>query len=87
MALNFHLEKLPDMHKDAVAGSKLFYAQIHSLKKRHLKKLCDLIAVRSTAFIGDVMLVIEGLLSVMEEPLEEGYVIQMGPRQLTFGCR
>ena len=48
------------------------------LKKLVFTKLCDLIAVRSTTFIGDVMLVIEGLLSVMEERLEEGDVIQMG---------
>ena len=78
MALSFHLVKRPDMRKDAAAGSKLFYAQVRSLKKLNFNKLCDLIAVRSTAFIGDVMLVIEGLLSVMEERLEEGDVIQMG---------
>ena len=77
MALSFHLVKRPDMRKDAAAGSKLFYAQVRSLKKLDFNKLCDLIAVRSTAFIGDVMLVIEGLLSVMEERLEEGDVIQM----------
>lgn len=78
MALNFHLVKRPDMRKDAAAGSKLFYAQVRSLKKLDFEKLCELIAVRSTAFIGDVMLVIEGLLSVMEERLEEGDVIKMG---------
>ena len=78
MALSFHLVKRPDMRKDAAEGSKLFYAQVRSLKKLDFNKLCDLIAVRSTAFIGDVMLVIEGLLSVMEERLEEGDVIQMG---------
>jgi len=37
-----------------------------------------MIAMRSTAFIGDVMLVVEGLLSVMQERLEEGDIIQMG---------
>ena len=37
-----------------------------------------MIAMRSTAFIGDVMLVIEGLLSVMQERLEEGDIICMG---------
>ena len=88
MALSFHLVKRPDMRKDAAEGSKLFYAQVRSLKKLDFNKLCDLIAVRSTAFIGDVMLVIEGLLSVMEERLEEGDVIQMGrPGQLPYGCR
>lgn len=78
MPLSFHLVKRPDMRKDAAEGSRLFYAQVRSLKKLDFNKLCELIAVRSTAFIGDVMLVIEGLLSVMEERLEEGDVIKMG---------
>ena len=47
-------------------------------KKVSFQKLCDMIAMRSTAFIGDVMLVIEGLLSVMQERLEEGDIICMG---------
>ena len=48
MALSFHLVKRPDMRKDAAEGSKLFYAQVRSLKKLDFNKLCDLIAVRST---------------------------------------
>ncbi len=67
-----------DMRKNAAEGSKLYYAQTRSLKKLGFEKLCELIAVRSTAFSGDVMLVIEGLLSVMEERLEEGDIVQMG---------
>ena len=78
MALNFHLVKRPDMRKDAVEGSELYYAQVRALKKISFEKLCSMIAMRSTAFIGDVMLVIEGLLSVMQERLEEGDIICMG---------
>ena len=78
MALTFHLVQRPDMSKNAAEGSKLYYAQTRSLKKLDFDKLCELIAVRSTAFVGDVMLVIEGLLSVMEERLEEGDIVQMG---------
>ncbi len=78
MALNFHLVQRKDMRKNAAEGSKLYYAQTRSLKKLGFEKLCELIAVRSTAFAGDVMLVIEGLLSVMEERLEEGDIVQMG---------
>lgn len=37
-----------------------------------------MVAVRSSAFVGDVKLVIDGILSVMEERLEEGDVIQLG---------
>lgn len=78
MALNYHLVKRPDMRKDAAAGSELYYAQVRALKKVSFERLCSMIAMRSTAFIGDVMLVIEGLLSVMQERLEEGDIICMG---------
>ena len=78
MPLSFHVVKRPDMSKDAAEGAKLYYGQIRSLKKVSFQKLCDMIAMRSTAFIGDVMLVVEGLLSVMQERLEEGDIIQMG---------
>ena len=78
MALNYHLVKRPDMRKDAAEGSELYYAQVRALKKISFEKLCNMIAMRSTAFIGDVMLVIEGLLSVMQERLEEGDIISMG---------
>ncbi|WP_455637980.1 HU family DNA-binding protein [Parabacteroides sp.] len=78
MSLNFHVVERPDMSKDAKKGDKLYYGQIRSLKKVSFQKLCDMIAMRSTAFIGDVMLVVEGLLSVLQERLEEGDIIQMG---------
>lgn len=88
MALNYHLVKRPDMRKDAAAGSELYYAQVRALKKVSFEKLCSMIAMRSTAFIGDVMLVIEGLLSVMQERLEEGDIISMGRLgKLPHGCR
>lgn len=78
MPLNYRLVKRPDMRKDAAEGAKLFYAQVSSQQKIKFEKLCDMISMRSTAFTGDVMLVIEGLLSVMQERLEEGDVVQMG---------
>lgn len=78
MSLNFHLVKRPDLRKGAAEGARLYFAQVRSLKRLDFNKLCELIAVRSTAFVGDVMLVIEGLLSVMQERLEEGDVINMG---------
>ena len=66
MSLNYRLVRRPDMRKDAAEGSKLYYAQV------------NMVAVRSSAFVGDVKLVIDGILSVMEERLEEGDVIQLG---------
>ncbi|MEG1750031.1 MAG: hypothetical protein RRZ65_06045 [Tannerellaceae bacterium] len=78
MSLIYHLVERPDMHKGAAEGAKLFHAQVRSQKKLSFDKLCDMIAQRSTAFAGDVMLVIEGLLSVMQERLVDGDVVQMG---------
>ena len=78
MALKYHLVQRLDKSKDAAAGSKLYYGQIRAQQKLEFNKLCEIIASYSTASRGDVMLVIEGLLSVMEERLEEGDVIQMG---------
>ena len=78
MSLSFHLVKRPDMSKDAAKGAQLYYGQVRALKKVSFQKLCEMIAMRSTAFIGDVMFVVEGLLSVMQERLEEGDIIQMG---------
>lgn len=78
MALTYHLVLRPDMSKNAAENARLFYAQTRSSKKISFEKLCTMISSRSTASAGDVMLVIEGLLSVMEERLAEGDVIQMG---------
>ena len=33
MSLNYRLVRRPDMRKDAAEGSKLYYAQVRSLKK------------------------------------------------------
>ncbi|WP_102408554.1 HU family DNA-binding protein [Parabacteroides bouchesdurhonensis] len=78
MPLTYRLVQRPDMHKDADKDAKLYYAQVRSQQKLSFEKLCDMIAVRSTAFTGDVMLVIEGLLSVMEERLTEGDIVRLG---------
>ena len=67
MSLNYRLVRRPDMRKDAAEGSKLYYAQVRSLKKLKFEKFCNMVAVRSSAFVGDVKLVIDGILSVMEE--------------------
>ena len=84
MSLNYRLVRRPDMRKDAAEGSKLYYAQVRSLKKLKFEKFCNMVAVRSSAFVGDVKLVIDGILSVMEERLEEGDVIQLGTQEGQF---
>lgn len=71
-------------------GKKTGYAQRRSrgleavlctgpfLEEIEIRKVLYMVAVRSSAFVGDVKLVIDGILSVMEERLEEGDVIQLG---------
>lgn len=54
MSLNYRLVRRPDMRKDAAEGSKLYYAQVRSLKKLKFEKFCNMVAVRSSAFVGDV---------------------------------
>ena len=78
MALSYHLVKRPDMRKNATEGAKLFYAQVRSLNKIDFEKFCEMVALRSAAFTGDIKLVIEGILSVMEERMGDGDVIQLG---------
>lgn len=52
MSLNYRLVRRPDMRKDAAEGSKLYYAQVRSLKKLKFEKFCNMVAVRSSAFVG-----------------------------------
>ena len=39
MSLNYRLVRRPDMRKDAAEGSKLYYAQVRSLKKVEIRKV------------------------------------------------
>ena len=66
MSLNYRLVRRPDMRKDAAEGSKLYYAQVRSLKKLKFEKFCNMVAVRSSAFVGDVKLVKIGRASCRE---------------------
>lgn len=78
MSLKYRLVKRPDMSKDAVEGSKLFYAQVRTQGKIEFKKLCELVSGHCTATKGEVELVIDGLLYILKEQLEAGNVVQMG---------
>ena len=75
MSLNYRLVRRPDMRKDAAEGSKLYYAQVRSLKKLKFEKFCNMVAVRSSAFVGDVKLVIDGI----QVPAGEIYVSHEAP--------
>ena len=71
MPLKFRLVKRRDMSKDAAEGAELYYAQTSITKKVDLNRICSRISKYSTASRGDILLVLDGLLSVMNESLGE----------------
>ena len=62
------------MTKGAAAGSKLYYAVNKSTGTCDFEELCDQIADRSTASRGDVQVVVDGLLYI----LQKGETVQLG---------
>lgn len=78
MALMYHLVQRPDKSKNAQAGAKLYYGQIRAQQTLTFDKLCEAITAISTASRGDVMLVTDGLQTVMQQHLENGEVVEMG---------
>ena len=78
MPLKFRLVKRRDMSKDAAEGAELYYAQTSITKKVDLNRICSRISKYSTASRGDILLVLDGLLSVMNESLGDGESIHLG---------
>lgn len=77
-----------DMRKDAVAGSKLYYANAKASGECGMYELCDLISLSSTASAGDVRLILDELIEVMKRSLGKGEVVKVGELgnfQLQFG--
>lgn len=77
-----------DMSKDAVAGSKLYYANAKASGECGMYELCDLISLSSTASAGDVRLILDELIEVMKRSLGKGEVVKVGELgnfQLQFG--
>ena len=78
MPLKFRLVKRRDMSKDAAEGAELYYAQTSITKKVDLNRICSRISKYSTASRGDILLVLDGLLSVMNESHGDGESIHLG---------
>lgn len=78
MPLKYRLVKRKDMSKDAAAGAELFYAQTSVTKKVDLNRICARISKYSTASRGDILLVLDGLITVMNESLADGESIHLG---------
>ena len=78
MALKYHLVLRADKSKNAAPAAQLYYGQIRSERTVEFPHLCDLISDNSTASSGDVKVVIDGLVRVMQRSMGFGDVIQLG---------
>lgn len=78
MPIKYKIVKRKDMSKDAPADAKKFYASSHSNGLCSFEELCEAIADRSTASVGDVRLVLEGCATVMKQRLQKGETVQLG---------
>lgn len=78
MPLKYRLVKRKDMSKDAAEGAELYYAQTSISKKVDLNRICSRISKYSTVSRGDILLVLDGLITVMNESLADGESIHLG---------
>lgn len=78
MPLKFRLVKRKDMSKDAEDGAELYFAQTSITKKVDLNRICARISKYSTASRGDILLVLDGLITVMNESLADGESVHLG---------
>lgn len=78
MPLKYRLVKRKDMSKDALEDAELYYAQTSISKRVDLNRICTRISKYSTASRGDILLVLDGLISVMNESLADGESIHLG---------
>ena len=78
MALKYHLVLRADKSKNAAAGAQLYYGQVRTQRTIEFNHMCELISDNSTASSGDVKVVVDGLVRVMQRSMGFGDVIQMG---------
>ena len=78
MSLMYHLVQRPDKSEGAGPDAKLYYGQIRVRQQITFDQLCETIADRSTASKGDVQVVLDGLIHVLNQQLQNGNSVQMG---------
>lgn len=77
MAITYKLVQKKDMHKDAEADAKLYYAQSLSNGTVEFADVCENIAKISTASTGDVKLVLDGLVYEIKRAMKAGQIVQI----------
>ena len=78
MSQMYHLVQRPDKSEGAGPDAKLYYGQIRVRQQITFDQLCETIADRSTASKGDVQVVLDGLIHVLNQQLQNGNSVQMG---------
>mgnify|MGYP000478292594 CR=1 FL=1 len=85
MALIYTLVKRRDMSKGALEGAQLYYAQTSVTKRLDLNTICSRIEMYCTASRGEIILVLDGLIKVMNRrrihPLRRVRQFPHGSRQ------
>jgi len=77
MSLNYHVVKRRIM-QGPLKDEFRYYGQVRKSKKIPFKKLCQKIALQSSATKGDVELILNGLVTALIEHLDNGDIVPVG---------
>lgn len=78
MSLIYTLVKRKDMSTGASPDAKLYYGQTSVTKQLKINQICTRIERLCTASRGDILLVLDGLMKVMNDALTEGESVHLG---------
>lgn len=90
MSVKYKLVLRKDLSKDAGEDDKKYYASVNNSGTFSFDNLCESVASISTASRGDVLVVMDGVLTVMKSALLRGEVVQFGELgnfQINFGSQ
>ena len=90
MSVKYKLVLRKDLSKDAGKDDKKYYASVNNSGTFSFDNLCESVASISTASRGDVLVVMDGALTVMKSALLRGEIVQFGEFgnfQINFGSK
>ncbi|MCD7852080.1 MAG: hypothetical protein LUH63_21605 [Parabacteroides sp.] len=90
MSVKYKLVLRKDLSKDAGKDDKKYYASVNNSGTFSFDNLCESVASISTASRGDVLVVMDGALTVMKSALLRGEIVQFGELgnfQINFGSK
>ena len=84
MPAKYTLVLRKDLRKDAVEGSKLYYANAKATGTCDMYELCDLISLSSTASPGDVRWILDSLIKSKRIVFRPGKVLREAVANFSF---